>query len=318
MKKLLLAWLLCIPAVLFAQEDPKYLAGAVPEVDGKVVFSLDLAVDGQDKAAVYQHMKNWAEDICKRPDVIDNKSRIVIENEASGEIGVTCEEYMVFSSGLGLDRTRIFYNLRINCDAGLAKIKIQNIHYLYDENRNGGTRYNAEEIITDKECLTKDKTKMYKQLAKFRKKTIDMKDNLFDSASKAFGFQQTNQARKIEPAVVQKAEEPKALEVAPVKQVTAAPVNVQKNEEPAKKAEEPKPAKRTHIAPDLSKVEVKDTVSFTVQEGSALYELLEKTGKATLTIISENGTAQVLQFQKASSIKSADGKSCTFTGELSK
>lgn len=41
MKQLLFA-LLFIPALLFAQEDQHYLAGAVPVADGKVVFTREI------------------------------------------------------------------------------------------------------------------------------------------------------------------------------------------------------------------------------------------------------------------------------------
>ena len=36
---------LCMPALLHAQrDDSKYLAGAVPEADGKVVFTKDFSI----------------------------------------------------------------------------------------------------------------------------------------------------------------------------------------------------------------------------------------------------------------------------------
>ena len=39
---LIVLFCLCMPALLHAQrDDSKYLAGAVPEVDGKVVFTKD-------------------------------------------------------------------------------------------------------------------------------------------------------------------------------------------------------------------------------------------------------------------------------------
>ena len=38
---------LCMPALLHAQrDDSKYLAGAVPEADGKVVFTKDFSIPG--------------------------------------------------------------------------------------------------------------------------------------------------------------------------------------------------------------------------------------------------------------------------------
>ena len=41
MKQLLL-FLLFIPSLLMAQEDQKYLAGAIPEEGGKVVFTKEI------------------------------------------------------------------------------------------------------------------------------------------------------------------------------------------------------------------------------------------------------------------------------------
>lgn len=320
MRKLIILFLLMLPMLLQAQEDlSKYMAGAVPEENGKVVFTTQLAVEGQNKEGMMQHMKTWAESVCKRKEVIDNKSRIVYANEEKGEILVTAEEYMVFSnSGLSLDRTRIYYNLRINCEDGLCIIKMQNIRYLYDENRDGGTRYTAEEAISDKECLYKNNTKMYKSIAKFRIHTIDLKDLLFSDASKAFGYQEQTTAKLVTatPAVQPAA---KPVETVTATPVQAAPVKQEAKQtvvQSVKKQEEP--IKQTHIAAEPAQIEHKDKVTFTVQTDSPLYQLLEQTGKATLTIISENGTTQVLQFHKAHTEKSADNKTCTITGELSK
>ncbi|MDO4214665.1 MAG: hypothetical protein Q4D12_01940, partial [Bacteroidales bacterium] len=100
------------------------------------------------------------------------------------------------------------------------------------------------------------------------------------------------------------------------------PAEVAKPVEVVKPAEAVKPAEKenvaVHIAPPLKQESAKDLVTFTLQAGSPTAELLQKTGKATFTIISENGTAQVLQFTKIKEEKSADGTTCTFQGELSK
>ena len=54
--------------------------------------------------------------------------------------------------------------------------------YRYEEQREGGGHVlKAEEYINDKNALNKKKTKMYKGVAKFRRKTIDRKDYLFSS-----------------------------------------------------------------------------------------------------------------------------------------
>ena len=324
LKKLLTGALLLLPALMHAQDDAKYLAGAVPEENGKVVFTTQLAIE-KPKAEVYQTMKNWADGLVNREETIEKKTRVAYTNEEKGEIVVAAEEWMTFSStGLALDRTRVYYNLRINCEDNSAKVQMLNIRYLYDENRNGGQRLSAEQQITDKEALNKDKTKMYKTIAKFRIKTIDLKDELFDSASKAFGSQTITTARIITgpgPAVISN-QQAQAEEDAKKAEEAAAKAKEEKRlaEEAAAKAKEEK-----RLAEEAQKATAKvqssvqkDTVTFTLQTDSPTAELLQKTGKATLTIISESGTAQVLQFQKRSEEKSKDGKICTFTGELSK
>ena len=55
MKQLLFA-LLFIPALLFAQEDQHYLAGAVPVADGKVVFTREINAPSLSKAQIYQQL----------------------------------------------------------------------------------------------------------------------------------------------------------------------------------------------------------------------------------------------------------------------
>ena len=45
MKRILLSLLICFPIFLWAQEDnSKYLAGAVPVVNGKVIFTEQIQV----------------------------------------------------------------------------------------------------------------------------------------------------------------------------------------------------------------------------------------------------------------------------------
>lgn len=195
LKTMIMGVLMLLPLALQAQEPAKYLAGAVPEVNGKVLFTTQLSVDNN-KSEVFQTMEKWAESLTGRNTAIGNKNRIAYKDEGKGEIVYTGEEWMVFSSsGFSLDRTRIYYNLRILCENNLATIQMVNIRYLYDENRDGGERYSAEELITDEECMNKDKTKLLKTIGKFRRKTIDLKDELFLDASKAFGFSETTTAQ---------------------------------------------------------------------------------------------------------------------------
>lgn len=86
---------------------------------------------------------------------------------------------MFKSTALILDRTRLFYNLVVTCEDGKANVKMTRIHYLYEEERNPQT-FKAEEWITDEYGLKKSKEKLSRVTGKFRRKTIDRKDYLFD------------------------------------------------------------------------------------------------------------------------------------------
>ena len=90
------------------------------------------------------------------------------------------QEWLVFkSTALVLDRTRLFYNLIVDCKDGKADFTMTRIYYLYEEERDPQT-LKAEEWITDETGLTKNKKKLSRVAGKFRRKTIDRKDYLFN------------------------------------------------------------------------------------------------------------------------------------------
>jgi hypothetical protein len=89
---------------------------------------------------------------------------------------------------LYLDRTRIRYQINISTGNGAVKMTISQISYYYSEDMDGtgGITYKAEEWITDKEAINKAGTKLYPRSGKFRKKTIDRMEAIFEGAMDAF------------------------------------------------------------------------------------------------------------------------------------
>ena len=86
----------------------------------------------------------------------------------------TAEEYIVFKNKFFvLDRTRINYWMEIICNEGQATVKLTRINYWYEEERDGGLKFSAEEMITDEEAFNKKGTQLLKDQGKFRCKTID-------------------------------------------------------------------------------------------------------------------------------------------------
>ena len=161
-----------------ANPDAKYLKGAVTEVDGKVVFSKTIDAPGKTADEVYNIVKNYLLKMTTEPN--QESARLAFEDKEKHELAASFNEWLVFkSSSLMLDQTRLLYVIKARCSEGKAVIEMANIHYVYDEFRKP-QRYTAEEWITDKEALNKKGTKLLPLSGKFRRKTIDRKDFLFN------------------------------------------------------------------------------------------------------------------------------------------
>ena len=111
---LLAAFCLCLPATLHAQDnddddDSRYLEGAVPEVDGRVVFTKEFSIPGMSQDEIYERVHNWMEARLKKN---ENNSRVVFSDKEKGQMVGIGEEWIIFSSSaLSLDRTKISYQL---------------------------------------------------------------------------------------------------------------------------------------------------------------------------------------------------------------
>ncbi len=182
---------LCIPSLLTAAEndDSRYLAGAVPVVDGKVVFTKEFTIPGMSQEEIFGRVQNWMDAHLK---VLNNTSRIVYSTPAKGQLVGIGDEWMVFSStALSLDRTRIVYQLTALCQPEKCTLKVEKVRFIY---REGKEKYTAEEWIIDKYALNKDKTKLVRGLAKWRRKTVDFIDNLAKELTEALSAVSTTSA----------------------------------------------------------------------------------------------------------------------------
>ena len=199
MKKLFFTMLALVPLTLWAQDntweinededvkqevkaktkvDPKYLKGAVPEVNGQVVFSKHIEAPGKTASQIYDIMLQYMQRLTKTSNQIE--SQISTSDAQKHEIVGIYQEWLVFkNTALSLDRTRFFYALRAQCSDGAVDIEMMRIRYLYEEERTP-QRMTAEEWITDKESVNKKNTKLMPMSGKFRRKTIDRKDFLFN------------------------------------------------------------------------------------------------------------------------------------------
>ena len=114
MKQLFLV-LLLFPCLLFAQENPKYLAGAVPVTDGKVVFARTFSLPGESQQHLFQLALKWAQEQFTPQE--NFQSRILMSDEPSGQIVCLGQQYLVFSDKtLSLDRATIHYQMYLTCN----------------------------------------------------------------------------------------------------------------------------------------------------------------------------------------------------------
>lgn len=158
--------------------DAKYLRGAVPIVDGKVVFTTSIKAPGKSASQIYTIVKDYLTKMTREKNQIN--SMLVKDDSINWEVGGRFEEWLIFKkNAIVLDQTRFIYVLDVRCQDGVAQVELSHIRYLYEENRDP-QRLTAEEWITDDEAVNKKNTRLYPRTGKFRRKTIDRKDFLFN------------------------------------------------------------------------------------------------------------------------------------------
>ena len=196
MKRLIISLLTLMPLMATAQDntwerveqapvekvnpDAKYLEpNAVPEIDGKVCWHTTIEAPGKSAQEIYDILKQQLIKMTQEPNQIKN-SMLAVHDSINVELGAVFHEWLVFkSAALSLDRTQFNFQLLVNCADGKADVRLTRISYDYDIERRPA-HYSAEEWITDKYCVNKKHTKLYPVSGKFRRKTIDRKDYIFN------------------------------------------------------------------------------------------------------------------------------------------
>lgn len=161
------------------KEDPKYLEGAITfDEQGKIVFDTEIEAPGKSAALLYDLVFDYMSGLTQ--DKESKASRMALVNKDEHIIVNTMDEWLVFSNSfISLDRTECKYNLIAKITDGKVSLSINHINYIYEEGRQTGFKLPAEEVIIDKVALTKKKNDLARIFGKFRKKTIDRKDQIF-------------------------------------------------------------------------------------------------------------------------------------------
>lgn len=191
MKKVLLALMMALPLASPAKEkvdDSKYLKGAVPEVNGVVTFHKAFAVPGKSKSDIYKVVKAYLTD--KVENSIPSPVNYARMNQDSADTlaAQICEWQVYTKKFLNLDRSRFRYSLNVIISDGKVSIDMTRLAYYYmeDQEGNNGVNYRAEEWINDANALNKAGSKLLPKSNKFRRKTVDRAEEIFDEIMDIF------------------------------------------------------------------------------------------------------------------------------------
>ena len=160
--------------------EAKYLDGAITtNAEGKVEFTLDTDANGKSADEIYNIVYQYMSELTQGENNI--KSRMALVNKDQHIIANTMDEWLVFSNSfISLDRTEFKYNLVASIKDNHLTLTLERLYYIYEEDRSTGFKAPAEEVITDKYALNKKKTNLAKIFGKFRRLTIDRKDQIFN------------------------------------------------------------------------------------------------------------------------------------------
>lgn len=192
-KYILFSLLACICVIASGQVNEKYSAGAVPEVDGKVVFSKTIGLNnGISDDALFDQISDWASQRYS-----NGNNRVLLTDKEKKEIACKGETNLVFKSSLlVLDQAEMSYQLVLDVENAKCNITVRNIRYKYMENN-----FPAETSIIDKEALNKNK--LDRHYGKFRTHTIDTINVVFDSLQKYLVAVNTPKTTQTTPSIVQ-------------------------------------------------------------------------------------------------------------------
>lgn len=197
MKKILLLLMLLLPMVSMAQRgrndnnQSRYLAGAVPMVNGYVQFDKTYYIKGKDKATLMAELRDYVQkELVEGEDQLP-QARITEVSPDSGIIAASIEEYMYFKrTNWQTHCVRFYYQLGLQVEDGKFSATMRRLHYRYDPEITAGEfdeDRRAEQWITDDAALTKNGTKLQRVSGKFRVFTIDRKNEVFRGLAKAAG-----------------------------------------------------------------------------------------------------------------------------------
>ena len=116
-------------AVKDVLKDAKYLAGAVTEKDGKIVWTTDISLPGWSADEIYNTTFRVMQELTKEDNQLEG-STVSIVNKNEHIIVASPREWLTFTSKfLWLDRAEMRYTLIATCSDGLLHLSMERMKY---------------------------------------------------------------------------------------------------------------------------------------------------------------------------------------------
>lgn len=191
MRKVLLALAFILPLSGAAKkkvDDTKYLAGAVPEVNGIVTFHKTFAIPGKSKTDIYKVIKPYVLNKVENSILAPVEYARVKQDTPDTLAAQMCEWQVYKQKFLNLDRSRFRYTMNVFIEDGKLSVELVRMAYYYmeDQEGNNGVTYRAEEWINDKNALNKTGNKLLPKSNKFRRKTVDRAEEIFNEIASLY------------------------------------------------------------------------------------------------------------------------------------
>lgn len=158
--------------------------GIVPFVNNEVIWSQKFDAPGKSAKELYGKAFEYLTKITQGKNQLEGSQISLVNPERHG-IVASMKEYLIFSSNFfSVDRAKFTYILQVSCSDGQAELIMKRLNYAYEVS-GSVTNYKAEEMITDKYAINKKRTRLLPIAGKFRRTTIDRKNEIFEGFATA-------------------------------------------------------------------------------------------------------------------------------------
>lgn len=199
MKKLLFSLLFLFPALLFAQNaqnpsDPKYLADAFSYKNGKMYTERKLDVAELNAAQIRSVIGDWLKERYK-----GENDRVIEPTDQSDSYIVQASEKIRVKIGLFGSNVNFVYNLLITYSDAQCTLQFRGMRFSNNPFSKSPAEFvTAEEYLTEKNSLNKDKTKVSAGIGTYRMGVIDKADEIALDAQKFIDISFKNLVRNNE------------------------------------------------------------------------------------------------------------------------